>query len=122
MIPKKELRIGSWVKLDGRPYEITGSDLYAFDDTAHHRGRRVLYSDPIPLTPEILEKCGFKNVGAHNWVNGLFSLKGRMPHFNDGYHILSGKDVVVGSRTLFYLHQLQNLYFALTGEEINYQP
>lgn len=67
----------------------------------------------IPLTHEILEKCGFywndpfyeiKNPSAAGLLKISYSEE-------DGY-------VYDFMTKLNYLHQLQNLYFALTGEEL----
>lgn len=64
----------------------------------------------ISLTSEILEKCGFRttvnNNSFGNGVIGLFFYKGEYI-----YYRAKGK----------YLHQLQNLYYTLTGEELNVQ-
>jgi len=76
---------------------------------------------PIPLTPEILEKCGFEKRGKNGYYgNG----KGNLLYIDisnnsllqagayDSWAILTTK--------LQHLHQLQNLYYALTGEELIY--
>ena len=68
----------------------------------------------IPITPEILERCGFESNPYHDrYELGYFHFEHcairqmiwieKYPHVN-------------------YLHQLQNLYFALTGEELQYNP
>jgi hypothetical protein len=69
---------------------------------------------PIPLTEEWLLKFGFKRL--NNAWNG--------PHRNDfsiwnpiGNPEFILNDTVLNPRTE-YVHQLQNLYFALTGEEL----
>lgn len=64
---------------------------------------------PIKLTEEILLKCGFdiKSVPYH-CINGnvvLYHSKGDFLYKYTGIEIK-------------HLHQLQNLYFALTGEEL----
>jgi hypothetical protein len=90
----------------------------------------------IPLTPEILEKCGFKKWGRDDMPRTLSYELGSMQIFPsntfcdfDGYGFLhyklpnpiDGKDE--SARFKFkHLHQLQNLYYALTGNELNYQP
>lgn len=64
-------------------------------------------AEGIPLTPEILEKCGFVQTSAATFGNGIIGI-----YFGEGeYFYNHGKGK--------YLHQLQNLYFALTGEELN---
>jgi len=68
---------------------------------------------PIPLTEEILLKCGI--------VNGEIKIKGRIveiyQHFGDDkiwfFNIEDHLTVEIN-----YLHQLQNLYFALAQEEL----
>ena len=85
--------------------------------------------EPIPLTPELLEKCGFK-VGS-KYSNGSYYKKELVPH---GYFLLfysyTTKDFIyetIDSNdygyntprvTIMYVHQLQNLYFSLTNEEL----
>ncbi len=73
---------------------------------------------PIPLTPEILEKAGFDEWAKGHWKMSNSSCKrGWSKEFNYylPYFELS---TYVGNVKLKYVHQLQNLYFALTGEEI----
>jgi hypothetical protein len=76
--------------------------------------------DGIPLTPEILVKAGFniapyvgdkRNHYYHE--SGLFAFKGYR-NSNDYYYESSLTDVNITS-----LHQLMNLYHALTGKELN---
>lgn len=70
---------------------------------------------PIPLTEKWLLKFGFVN----NW-NG-FSKYG---YWKDDFKIISAGNsvfytIINGKETeIKYVHQLQNLYFALTGEEL----
>jgi hypothetical protein len=69
--------------------------------------------EPIPLTEEWLLKFGFewKNHGLHkdNWVIRQFGGDWTIFLSNEKYNF----DI-----KLCYVHQLQNLYFALTGEEL----
>lgn len=107
----EELRIGNYVyDTDEKCYTTIG--LYDFKEEYF-----FLY-EPIELTEEILLKCGFKisTDKEHFFIN----------HY--GFCLVyDGKDyclkmridepyVVCYSR---YLHQLQNLYFALCNEELN---
>ena len=64
--------------------------------------------DPIPLTEEWLIKFGFIKV----WNNYRLKPLG---------YLIDNRLITVGSnylRHIKYVHQLQNLYFALTGEEL----
>lgn len=69
---------------------------------------------PIKLTEEILLKCGFVKDEFDNWENetrlGLYK-----PEEFDGYLSVWGESTVGECN---YLHQLQNLYYALTGQEL----
>lgn len=112
MIKANELRLGNWVDL--------------FDSETGHNFVQATYSllnaenfiDPIPLTPEILERCGFNfdevqmNIPGHDY-EFVFDKDG----LKYGYH---GEDGFIREtrQPMLYLHQLQNLYFALTGEEL----
>lgn len=87
--------------------------------------------DPIPLNEEWLLKFGFVK---YEWMNGYY-----IPMFNTYLMIQFFKDKMLMFTTkvskdkhgdkmdvrsylpsiqLQYVHQLQNLYFALTGEEL----
>jgi hypothetical protein len=85
--------------------------------------------EPVMLTPEIFEMCGF------NQVDDYFS--GNM-FFKNEYKSFLGIDINIADYKVSlrfidnqkvdlpysykFLHQLQNLYFALTGEELEINP
>jgi len=122
MIDKKELRIGNWATVFGHHVKIVGLHFaYAkiFDGADQHY--EVL--QPIPLTPEILEKCGFKT------IDGLFfrlvfqyadsDYPCELAYGTDKEYVQVVRNFTSAADAPFkFLHQLQNLYFALTGEEL----
>lgn len=66
----------------------------------------------VPLTPDILEKCGFKDELPWKYKNLALDSEGRLSVIDQtGYGIIIARQVK-------YLHQLQNLFFALVGEEL----
>lgn len=67
--------------------------------------------EPIPLTEEILLKCGFKRDS---------DLKNSLCRFGIWFNIMNMEATYLSQKLIKinYLHQLQNLYFALTGEEL----
>lgn len=68
--------------------------------------------DPIPLTPEWLERLGF--IDDLPWAKGNFRVDSE-----NRFHVVDGTGYsVIVARNIEYVHQLQNLYFALTGEEL----
>ena len=69
---------------------------------------------PIPLTPEMLEKAGWRLLFEKTYENNKFDIW-LSESKNGGYTFTSRPD---GGKLLYFLHQLQNLYFALTGEEL----
>ena len=106
----KELRIGNYVYLElGLPslavHEVKAADFVAIDD------ERV---QPIPLTKEWLEKFGFST---HNYHDGvLIFIKDKLEFWEQQVEIwLENPEI---KAEIKYIHQLQNLYFALTGEEL----
>ncbi len=109
---KEELRIGNWVDLKHEKYEY---ESFQFD---FDMGLKMEYIKPIPLTEDWLLKFGFDliNNEYHQSRNHDLKLhwtvnKNKMiPEFNEK-RFVTGYDFK-------YVHQLQNLYFALTGEEL----
>jgi len=79
---------------------------------------------PIPLTPEILEACGFKKMsdGSNDYL-GLATYNGIEKGILRFYDLdvkavaLFVKENMIGTN-LYYLHQLQNIYYLLTGREL----
>lgn len=120
MIDLKELRLGNVVLENGIPTRIGITEL-------HYLCIQYIEEDnlsPIDLTEEILLKCGLKKQ-YRNWViENEDSVE--CFEYSDGELFLTS-DVLDDGTTLKYgrgmkhLHQLQNLYFALTGEELNVQ-
>lgn len=113
----KELRIGNWFLLNKsnvkKPYQIdSGFDIYKLDESD------CADIEPIPLTEEWLIKFGFEKKQFFSYDKGLLSVS------------LPSEDALLwrNGRTYFnswkisdapkYVHQLQNLYFALTGTEL----
>jgi hypothetical protein len=112
-----ELRIGNLLVVDDdivTEVTVIGEDYLGTTKTIGFIN--IEKFSPIILTPEILEKCGFnvtsKGFYVHpNWYN--ISLK-----FMRGTYNLRCNFMDIIANNIDYLHQLQNLYFALTGEEL----
>lgn len=131
MIQANELRIGNWLLFDShisKPEYIQVTARF-FSGLAGGRPLSELspddeisiYHNPIPLTPEILEKAGFgllKKATTQKWVKyGIHPFELKIGAKRDSYPFyLQGYKFY--PYPLYYLHQLQNLYFALTGNEL----
>lgn len=116
-----ELRLNNWLNFDSVdcPVQIDGIQSYMLS----FNGSFTSIDDfnPIPLTEEILIKVGFNYADDENYflqlpVFGMFKF---MLHSDksDNFEIVtfSIKDV---SKEVRSVHQLQNLYYTLTGEEL----
>jgi hypothetical protein len=68
---------------------------------------------PIPLTEEWLLKFGFE-VYEFDHKSNQYGYKNRLIVIRDGLFVEYGSNVKIQ-----YVHQLQNLIYALTGEELN---
>jgi hypothetical protein len=118
-IQANELRIGNLVDWNGENGII--SQLLE-REVVFKCGESDLYEtiNPIPLTEEWLLNFGFKvnretkegnNIWRYNWTEGHFEIEQIYSFFlndNNGY-----------DTEIKYVHQLQNLFFALTIEELN---
>lgn len=112
----QELRIGNWVKWVADEYADMPMQMDADNLKAFAKGR--VFFQPIPLTPEILEKCGFEKMMRENdyIFNGF-----RITHVHLTGNFCYGLGNGNNPPAMKYLHQLQNLYYSLTGEELNVQ-
>jgi len=73
--------------------------------------------NPIPLTEEWLLKFGAKELNAKRGILKEFVLKTvRIEMSNSGNFYYKNSKLILES-----VHQLQNLYFALTGKELTFK-
>ena len=115
-----ELRIGNYLNTS----EAIGITTVFHIDTDVD-GWRVNYLSgkfykPIPLTPEILDKCGFDLT---QWFcEGSYKIREDRSDMLYGWTFVvrnANHDREIEFGYFKYVHELQNLYFALTGEELN---
>lgn len=125
MIKANELRKGNLIHYKGKVESVVGidqDDYIIIDNDYYDDGIEHVKEDdgdPIPLTPEWLERCGlFENGSTYK---GELKFKGCghltievIEKGSLGYFAPFNKSIEIK-----HLHQLQNLYFALTGEELN---
>ena len=109
-VTSKDLMVGDWLMFNGKPCQVKGLHN---DDTATLTGYRSLYylidAEPIPLTPEILEKNGFEGIkegrfpSLRNYYNDIiFQLEGIKEEGN--CKIL----YVFKNIPILYVHELQH--------------
>ena len=89
------------------------------DDISYYSATDINYVDPIPITEEWLLSFGFKLDYRNSEHTKLYSNEKLTIDYNftDKYidfdNVLLAPDIKIE-----YVHQLQNLYYALTGEEL----
>jgi len=120
-----EVRLGNLVKYKDKIYKIIGMDYDLPVLDSDEFGIGVVGWDNlqgVELNNQLLLKCGFKTQEFH-WANCI-----KLRVCNDYSYLYwweeAGLELSVAKHCLKnsnikYLHQLQNLYFALTGEELN---
>jgi hypothetical protein len=102
-----ELRINNWVHRDSAFNTPLGLDLQITADSIKNAEK---YS-PIPLTEEWLLKFGFDR-------NILNANHNDIIYYSENNIAIKGMLGMVKPSQCIYVHQLQNLYFALTNEEL----
>lgn len=116
MIQANELRIGNWVEhkkeWSHRSAGIVAPFFFQWEDRDWYAlGESTMDLDAvqaIPLTPKILKGAGFDKLDPYDIYSNC---KIGIAVHGDGYQIER-------SIAFKYVHQLQNLYYAMTGEEL----
>lgn len=139
MINIKELRIGNKLHLLGEEIEVDGifnlpgrKDMY-WIRPLNGLECKMFHFKPIPLTEEKLEEFGFVirdktwslNYGGESMRYALLEKYKDNHTFILYFHKRHGKILYnteegfrVGDHAIEFVHQLQNLFFYLTGEEL----
>ncbi len=121
-----ELRVGNYLFVPGIDRKVIVSAIFKShyvcedsDGIRFEESVRINYQ-PIPLTPEILVKAGFENKSSttdYIFEYGKFIIGGTRKRL---FPSVWGEDGLQDYGDLIeYVHQLQNLYFCLTGDELN---
>ena len=111
-----ELRIGNYLQLEGisKPIRVSIIDTTQTSTKTKYK--------PIPLTEEWFLKFGFRRhwEDFYNDVIYIKKVTDDYTEFEWGVYPneLGSGIQIKNSIKLKYVHQLQNLYFALTGEEL----
>ena len=108
----EDLRVGNWVMGYHDPFQWS----FEHFDLLKQADLDEIIKEPIPLTEEILLKCGFKNsksnIITYIYINNPAYY---ITEIGNCFTFISCDKIRV--RSIKYLHELQNIYFATTGEE-----
>lgn len=143
MINKNELRIGNYItdihSENKTPFAVT-----SIGKTIVRYGKRYSFSskyqniEPVWLTEEIILKCGFEKIPHFTVTNSMVMDLGRGRYLSisdvDNCNQMTWLQCVEKDKRKItdlicvhnydydgwlYLHKLQNIYYALTGKELN---
>ena len=120
-ITTSDLRLGNWLYESDKskfPMQVEGigkdwiylnfegneSDVFENTD-------KEIY--PIPLNKQLLENIGFKFSNDYAYL-GEFTLN----YYKDGFMISVNENDRHITEPISFVHELQNLYYALTGKEL----
>lgn len=126
-----ELRTGNLIILLEEHITVDANDIYFIDNTETEGDEKPI-AKGILLTEEWLIKIGFKKGKYSNCFGGFnFTLKASccwISYTSSDFSMciansksnLDTSDFISPTHSkIIHVHQLQNLYFALTGEELN---
>lgn len=114
---QSELRIGNWVLDNDKPVQIFGlqaSGRIVIEDRMYDDGKKGIEPRPILINQEIIDKCGFVKKGNARYLDGFFIY---MPGSSSSDFGFGFKGIGL-IKSVKYLHELQNIYFILSGEEL----
>lgn len=124
----QELRIGNWfIGYNGKPFQWSLEHFELLTLEKNRPDIDEIIKSPIQLTEEILLKCGFSDKDYKQGYTGIDYESGAMT-----FDFVLNKPGVMGNWNkchtfslpdyrfvnIDYLHQLQNLFFDLTGEKL----
>lgn len=116
-----ELRIGNWINVDSYGEQQVVDVMCDGINTPNLEGVHYGLISGIPLTEEWLLKFGLQNESYLPVYeierNSLFAIKKWEERNQIIFYVFWG-DNKLSNIEVKYAHQLQNLYFALTGKEL----
>ena len=127
MINAEELRLNNYISTENGSihpvWEISDDHINCYGDDF---GPRLEDIYPIRLTPQIVDICGFNegddNIFGKLWysqIDNHTSIKINFKEKDISCYLSIGKNKIY--LDCKYLHQLQNLYYVITGSELYVQ-
>lgn len=134
MIPSNELRIGNYFLLNNQLCQVSMVQDSKDGDGTHAVGYRGNGAEametchsaqlqPVPMTDDVLQQAGFRYHTYFRFWQKVGTAPGELSEMDidPDYNVLDfmRRPVV---KKLSSLHQLQNVYFFLKGEELGLEP
>lgn len=130
----KELRYKNLVTYLDEVYEVQGYRILKNDLGKEHirvwiksgeaeTAKTINWIKPIPLTEDILLKFGFVKLRVERWgsTDRKYFLQKENINGKEFYQLFINRTIDFGAASLCgvgYVHDLQNIFYALTGEEL----
>lgn len=130
MIQPSELRIGNLVSISDTPcavraiYEDGQVQLeYKYNSSGEVKTSLVIARtlEGIPLTSQWLEKMGYKEDHHNYYIGSIMALSVHARYYSGILYLQVPNGMYLGDRIKF-VHEYQNLYHALTGNELEVKP
>lgn len=132
-----ELRIGNYINQDNQPtriyhIECRGNGRFSINDVFYDSRRLTVSFDEIPISIDLILKIGFNETLGIGDTRFFYKLIGVRTEYNgvQCYELTICKSVhgdwfINLEEQYFgycrYLHELQNKYFSICGEEIEFE-
>jgi hypothetical protein len=125
---QNELRIGNWI-YTGSDFDKHGlSFVYSISPSCITTRTNGVYQgynpediSGIPLTAEILIKCGFRQILDNYLFEKVINESLTLNVYKEGISLHSKGCTFEITLPVFHLHRLQNLWFELTNTELEYK-
>lgn len=118
-IKATDLMLGNWfIGYDGKPFQWKGCHFEIIENEVECISIDELIKSPIPLTEERLLKCGFI---VKYWSNQGFAMKHEDIMEIQWRKQINSTNLLYRNKSIEhieYLHQLQNLFKILTGNDL----
>lgn len=119
----REFRIGNWVRReDGWNEKVEYIDERGINPIINEYPEFLYQFYPIPIDESVLLRCGFENDSYANFSRKISEHAYIVIHFKDYALCEIRENPTIADHDLNapckYLHQLQNLVWVLTGEEL----
>lgn len=111
----RELRLGNYIQDEYGNVEVAEA-LNSYGGVEINEEFATGSFEPIPLNAEWLLKFGFQPSGT-SWLIDMENIVFDIQSIEEKYYLNS--EGLPFSKGFRYVHQLQNIYFALTGEELS---
>lgn len=122
MIQANELRIGNLLENRFSPENMDIWVMRKVDHTIFHTDIISNYYRPIPITVDLIKNCGIKIQVGDKTVGVLIELTDdtdiEINFFNEAEVRIRLPEDYISLPHIKYVHQLENLYYALTGKEL----